>query len=152
MPEPRIIKTLIVDDDADDRRLLAEAIKETRREYEIVMLGDGHELVEYLNDPNNRNSGQSGRMLIILDLNMPRMNGMDALRVIKSQPELKTIPVVVMSTSRNQRDVREAYRLGAASFITKPISFSRLLEAVEAMSRYWCELVELPGSGDSTQG
>jgi DNA-binding response OmpR family regulator len=82
--------------------------------------------------------------LILLDLNMPRKDGREALREMKAHPELRRIPVVVLTTSRAEEDVVRSYDLGASSFITKPVSFGGLVSAMQALGRYYIEIVELP--------
>ena len=141
---PRII--LLAEDDADDRKLTADALDEGRVGGDVRWVGDGHELLEYLHREGRYADPASAPRpgLILLDLNMPRMGGHEALQAIKSDPELRCIPVVVLSTSRSDDDVLATYELGASSFITKPMRFEDLVEALRLMGRYWLELVELP--------
>jgi two-component system response regulator len=144
---PRPITILMAEDDADDRQLAQEAFEEARLANELRFVGDGAELLDYLKrrgryaDPAS--SPRPG--LILLDLNMPKKDGRQALREIKADPELRRIRIVVMTTSKAEEDILRSYDLSAASYITKPVTFERLVEVVKAMGKYWLEIVELPG-------
>jgi len=89
--------------------------------------------------------------LILLDLNMPRMDGREALREIKADPSLRSIPVVVLTTSRAEEDIYRTYDLGVSSFIAKPVTFEGLVDVMKVLGRYWFEIVELPGSPDEVE-
>ena len=140
------ITILLAEDDADDRLLVKEALAEGRVLNDLRSVEDGEELLDYLRrrgryaDPEA--SPRPG--LVLLDLNMPRKDGREALREIKADPELKRIPVVVMTTSKAEEDVLRSYDLGANSYITKPVTFDRLVELMKVLGRYWIEFVELP--------
>lgn len=142
--QPIII--LMADDDADDRMLTRDALEESRVLNELRFVEDGEELMEYLTrkgkfaDPAD--SPRPG--LILLDLNMPKKDGREALREIKADPDLRRIPVVVMTTSKAEEDIYRSYDIGASSFITKPVTFGRLVELMKALGDYWVEFVELP--------
>ncbi len=147
MPRPTPISILLADDDADDRLMAAEALEESRLANELVTVEDGEELMEYLRRTGRfegRDSPQPG--LILLDLNMPRMDGREALELIKQDPELKRIPVVVLTTSQAEADILQTYDLGVNSFITKPVTFDGLVTIMSDLGRYWLEIVELPAS------
>lgn len=137
---------LIADDDPDDRLLIKEALEEAKLNNPIHFVEDGIELLDYLKRENNYQdlAGTSLPGLVLLDLNMPRKNGIEALQEIKEDPKLRAIPVVVFTTSKAEEDILRTYRLGVNSFITKPINFQSLLETVEIISRYWFNIVELP--------
>ena len=109
-------------------------------------LPDGVELIDYLRQQNGYSDPASSPRpgLILLDLNMPRMDGREALRRIKSDPTLHDIPVVILSTSGLDEDIVRSYQLGVNSFITKPVTFSGLVAAMNILGRYWLEIVELP--------
>jgi CheY-like chemotaxis protein len=145
-PQGKGITILLAEDDADDRLLVKEALAEGRVLNELRSVEDGEELLDYLRrrgryaDPEE--SPRPG--LVLLDLNMPRKDGREALREIKGDPDLKRIPIVVMTTSKAEEDVLRSYDLGANSYITKPVTFERLVELMKVMGRYWFELVELP--------
>lgn len=145
-PRPRPVNLLMADDDPDDRMLAQEALTESRLANRLDTVRDGEELLAYL-----RNEGPFADQvryplpgLILLDLNMPRMDGREALREIKKDPRLRRIPVVVLTTSRAEQDILRSYDLGVNSFIVKPVNFTALVEVMQGLGRYWFELVELP--------
>ena len=143
---PGRVTILMADDDAEDRLLTVEAMQEARVLNEFRFVSDGEELMDYL----HRRGKYTGReesprpQLILLDLNMPRKDGREALWEIKSDPELRRIPVVVLTTSTVDEDVLRSYDVGASAFMVKPVTFERLVEAMRALGRYWVEFVELP--------
>ncbi|MBW3654503.1 MAG: response regulator [Gemmatimonadetes bacterium] len=140
----------MADDDADDRLLASDAVAEARLNNELRFVEDGEELMDYLNRRGRWSApGAAPRPgLILLDLNMPRKDGREALREIKAHPELRRIPVVVLTTSRAEEDVVRSYDLGASSFISKPVTFEGLVSAMKALARYYIEIVELPPAGE----
>jgi len=147
MPKnPRPITILMADDDADDRQMAKEAFEESMLVNDLRFVEDGVELMEYLQrkgkyaDPAL--SPHPG--LLLLDLNMPRKDGWEALREIKADPALKTLRIVILTTSTTEQDIVRGYGLSVASFITKPVTFSGLLDVVKVLGRYWLEIVELP--------
>jgi CheY-like chemotaxis protein len=140
------ITILVADDDPDDRMMIEEAFEENRLANEVHFVEDGEQLFSYL-----RREGQfthlSGRPypgVILLDLNMPKKDGREALRELKACSELCRIPVVVLTTSQAEEDIVRTYGLGVSSFITKPVTFEGLVEAVRILCRYWIEIVALP--------
>ena len=137
---------VIADDDADDRMLIEDAFRESRLANPIAFVGDGIELLDLLRGTGSyANSPSRGRPgLILLDLNMPRMDGRTALSHIKADPALRRIPVVVLTTSKAEEDILRTYDLGVNSFITKPVSFEALVDVVRTLNHYWLEIVELP--------
>jgi CheY-like chemotaxis protein len=144
---PVSITILLADDDADDRMMAREALEESRLTNPLVTVDDGEELLEYLTYRGRYAGGTHKRPgLILLDLNMPRMDGREALREIKADPELRRIPVIVLTTSKAEEDILRTYDLGVNSFITKPVTFNSLVDVMSTLGRYWLELVELPGS------
>jgi CheY-like chemotaxis protein len=140
------ILILMADDDADDRYLAMDAIKEARLVNDLRFVEDGEELMCYLRreeayaDPQK--SPRPG--LILLDLNMPRKDGREALQEIKQDPDLRRIPVVVLTTSQADEDILRSYDIGVAGYITKPVTFEGLVKVMKCIGRYWFELVELP--------
>jgi CheY-like chemotaxis protein len=140
------ISILIADDDADDRLMAREALEECRLANHIDFVEDGVELMEYLRAQGRyAATGATSRPgLIILDLNMPKMDGREALREIKADPTLRRIPVVVMTTSKAEEDIYRTYDLGVNSFITKPVTFEGLVAVMRILGKYWIEIVELP--------
>ncbi|HEX2202313.1 MAG TPA: response regulator [Longimicrobium sp.] len=145
-PSPRPVTLLVAEDDPDDRLLVREAMEESRLRNDLRFVEDGEELLDYLRRRGRYAAeGAAPRPgIVLLDLNMPRKDGREALEEIKADPELRRIPVVVMTTSRAEADVLRAYDLGAAGFIAKPVSFAGLVEVMRALGRYWIEIVELP--------
>ena len=146
---PRPITILLADDDPDDRMLARDALDESRLANDLHEVIDGEELLEYLRRQGKYAApGSAPRPgLILLDLNMPRKDGREALREIKADPELRSIPVVVLTTSQAEEDIYRTYDLGVSSFITKPVTFEGLVAVMKALGRYWFEIVELPRAG-----
>jgi CheY-like chemotaxis protein len=142
----RVITVLMADDDSDDRMLAKDAWEETRPANELQFVEDGEQLLDYL-----RNRGRykdrvaaPAPNIILLDLNMPKKDGREALREIKSDPLLKKIPVIILTTSRSEEDVSNSYDLGVNSFIVKPARFESLVEVMRCLAEYWFGVVELP--------
>jgi CheY-like chemotaxis protein len=140
------ITVLMADDDDDDREMTREAMEDTKMFHPLRCVSDGEALLDYLRRRGRfAEPGAAPRPgLILLDLNMPRKDGLEALDEIKADPDLRRIPVVVLTTSKAEEDVVRSYELGASSFITKPVSFTGLVEVVRALGTYWLEIVELP--------
>lgn len=137
---------LMADDDADDRLLAEEAMTESRVLNDLRCVEDGVELLAYL-DGEGKYADRSAYPfpgLILLDLNMPKMDGREALAKIKAKEQLRRIPVVILTTSKAEEDMLSGYDLGAASYITKPVTFDALVELMRTLGRYWVEFVELP--------
>ncbi|MDQ3817539.1 MAG: response regulator [Acidobacteriota bacterium] len=140
------ITILMADDDEDDRLLARQALEESRLANDFYVVEDGEELMDFLkrrgkySDPSS--SPRPG--VILLDLNMPKKDGREALSEIKADPELRQIPVVILTTSKAEEDIFRSYDLGASSFITKPVSFEGLTQVMKGLGRYWFEIVYLP--------
>ncbi len=139
---------LIAEDDPDDRFLIKEAFEEAKLANPIEFVEDGVELLDYLlkqgsyaKPPKRAQPG-----LILLDLNMPRMDGREALAEIKSNPALRHIPLVILTTSKSEEDLLHTYNLGANSFIAKPVTFEGLVDVIKALKNYWLQVVEMPPS------
>jgi len=142
----RSITILLADDDADDRMMASDALEESRLVNDLRCVEDGEELMDYLlRRGKYSNPDVAPRPgLILLDLNMPKKDGREALREIKSEPTLRTIPVVVLTTSQAEEDIYRTYDLGVNSFITKPVNFESLVILMKTLGKYWFEIVELP--------
>ena len=140
------ITILIADDDEDDRLMLRDAFGEARLGIDLRAVTDGVELLEYLQRRGRyADAAQSPRpALILLDLNMPRMDGREALAMIKKDPALRAIPIVVLTTSKDEQDVASTYDLGVNAFITKPVTYLGLVEVMKVVTRFWLEIVDLP--------
>lgn len=140
------ITVLMADDDPDDRMMTREAWAEAHLVNELRFVEDGEELMDYLCRRGRYGDPASSPRpdLILLDLNMPRKDGREALQEIRSDPDLKSIPVVILTTSKAEEDILRTYDLGANSFIIKPVTFASLVEVVRTLSSYWFKMVELP--------
>lgn len=137
---------LMAEDDEDDRFLVQKAMEKNQVPNPLVIVPDGEELLDYLHR-RGRFSGLAAATapcLILLDLNMPRMDGRQALKFIKSDEKLKKIPIVVLTTSPSPEDLDGSYDVGANSYIRKPSSFDGLVKAVLSLKQYWLETVQLP--------
>jgi CheY-like chemotaxis protein len=143
------VTILICDDDEDDRTMTEQALVSAQITNRVNFVEDGEQLLDYLYQ-RGRYAGETGNAprpgLILLDLHMPKMSGGEALQVIKADPALRDIPIVVLTTSRLEQDLVSSYAFGANSYITKPVTFSGLVEAMKVIGRYWLEIVELPPS------
>ncbi len=142
----RSVPILIADDDEDDRDMIRDALKESRLLNNLHCVNDGEELMDYLHHRGKFEDEIKNPLpgLILLDLNMPRMDGREALREIKTNPRLRQIPVVVLTTSQAEEDIFRTYELGVNSFITKPVSFDALVKVMTSIGHYWFDIVELP--------
>ncbi|MDB6031248.1 MAG: response regulator receiver protein [Verrucomicrobiales bacterium] len=142
---PKPVAILMADDDADDRLLAKDALAECKLTNELHFVENGEELLDFLNRRGKYAGSTLPRPgLILLDLNMPRKDGREALREIKQDPELRKIPVVVLTTSKADTDISKIYDLGANSFISKPVTFDSLVNVMKIISNYWLGIVELP--------
>ncbi|WP_310587780.1 response regulator [Larkinella punicea] len=139
---------LIADDDADDRLLIEQAFRECNLTSELYFVEDGEQLMDFLYQREPYASALRPS-LILLDLNMPRKNGIQALREIKANEQFRQIPVVVLTTSTAEEDILRTYDLGVSSYISKPFDFSTLLDITTTIKKYWIDTVSLPD--DSTR-
>lgn len=137
---------LVADDDADDRMLIRRALQKSNLHNPIVMVRDGEELMDYLCRRGAFADSQTAPRpaLILLDLNMPRKSGREALQEIKTHPELRRIPIIVLTTSGIPEDVYESYELGANAYVSKPVSFRELARTVSGMREFWLRIAKLP--------
>ena len=142
----------MADDDEDDRELARDALGDERLAERMRFVVDGQDLLDYLRHegPYAGKPGASPRpSVILLDLNMPRKDGREALAEIKGDNSLRWIPVVVLTTSNDEQDIMKAYELGASSFITKPVTQAKLADVMSTVATYWSQVVELPDPADS---
>ncbi|MGD9200097.1 MAG: response regulator [Chitinispirillia bacterium] len=141
-----MINILMADDDEDDRMMCKDALDEARVANRLFFVKDGEELMNYLYHKEEYSDiNKSPRPgLILLDLNMPKKDGREALKEIKEDPSLRQIPIVVMTTSKAEEDIYRTYDLGVNSFITKPVSFESLVDVMKTIEKYWLKIVELP--------
>lgn len=138
------ITILMADDDEDDRLMAKEALDEAKVINHLHFVRDGEELMDYLYRRGQYSGGTPRPGLILLDLNMPKKDGREALKEIKEDPHLRQIPVVVLTTSKAEEDILKTYDLGANSFIIKPVSFAGLVDSMKTLAKFWLEIVELP--------
>ncbi len=139
---------LVAEDDLDDQLLIKEAFEENRIRNPVYFVEDGEELLDFLKGKGKHSNPKPPRPgLILLDLNMPKKDGREALAEIKTDPDLKRIVVVVLTTSRAEEDIFRSYQLGVNSFITKPVLFKSLVAMMKNLTNYWFEIVELPRNG-----
>jgi CheY-like chemotaxis protein len=143
----RPLTILLADDDEEDRELARDALQDSRLANEMKFVVDGQDLLDYLRKQgrwagSDIDAPRPG--IILLDLNMPKMDGREALAEIKADQALRWIPIVVLTTSKDEADVLSTYDLGVSSFITKPVTFGGLVEVMRTWTQYWFEIVELP--------
>ena len=138
------ITILMVDYDPDDRLLVQEAFEENRLINELATVEDGEELMDFLHRRGKFIDTTISPGLILLDLNMPRKSGLEALREIKADQKLRRLPVVILTTSKAEEDIIRSYDLGVNSFIVKPVTFEALVELIKEIDKYWFQIVELP--------
>ncbi|MEM9734439.1 MAG: response regulator [Pseudomonadota bacterium] len=144
------LRLVVADDDADDRMLISEALEESKLRNPVDFCEDGVDLLEYLRREGRWEHLKHEQLpgLILLDLNMPRMDGRTALEKIRADEALKRIPIVILTTSKSEEDIIRTYNTGVNSFITKPVTFDGLMNVVSAVKQYWFEIVALPPSDE----
>jgi CheY-like chemotaxis protein len=144
--ERKPIVILLADDDEEDRMLACDALAESRLSNNITCVTDGEDLMDYLHRRGKYAPPAAAPRpgLILLDLNMPKKDGREALREIKSHPDLRQISVVVLTTSKADEDIYSSYDSGASSFISKPVTFKGLVDVMKGLGKYWFEIVDLP--------
>jgi two-component system response regulator len=136
---------LVADDDIDDQFMLKEAFASLNFDGEIQCVENGEELLDYLNN-KGKYKGTSFLLpkLILLDLNMPKIDGRQCLKIIKANADLCKIPIIIFSTSNNPEDISQSYELGANSYVIKPYSYNELIEVVDIIKKYWFSAVKIP--------
>jgi CheY-like chemotaxis protein len=142
----------MAEDDPDDRLMAEKALRESRLTNGLQFVEDGEDLMDYLHRRGKYTDAAQFPLpgLILLDLNMPRKDGREALEEIKSHPHLRRIPVVILTTSKAEEDILRSYDLGVNSYITKPVTFDGLVQAMKILNLYWFQLVQLPNSSQGT--
>jgi CheY-like chemotaxis protein len=142
------IVILLADDDEEDRMLACDALVESRLSNDTYCVTDGEDLMDYLHrEGKYAPPAEAPRPgLILLDLNMPKKDGREALKEIKADPNLRRIPIVVLTTSKAEEDILRSYDSGASSFISKPVTFDGLVTVMKGLGRYWFKIVDLPRS------
>jgi CheY-like chemotaxis protein len=145
----KLLTILMADDDDEDCMLAEDALRESRLKNPIRFVHDGEELLAYLRrEGEYHDAPRPG--LILLDLNMPRKDGREALEEIRADPSMRRIPIVVLTTSRAESDILRSYDLGANSYITKPVTFQSLVDVMQMLGKYWFEIVELADDDHTT--
>jgi CheY-like chemotaxis protein len=141
------IRILMAEDDIEDQILVKKAFMTARSVNNITFVNDGEELMQYLRREGEFADAQLPDILL-LDLNMPRKDGREALAEIKQDPELSAIPVVILTTSDADEDILRSYQLGASSYIQKPVTFEKMVEVIDSLGQYWLGIVKLPRNGN----
>jgi CheY-like chemotaxis protein len=144
--ESRPIRLLMAEDDREDQMFVRKAFERSHLVNVLDIVEDGEQLLDFLRR-RGRYEGARRPDLLLLDLNMPKKDGREALQEMKADPELRRIPVVVMTSSAAEEDVIRSYDLGISSYIQKPVTFRKLVEVIEVLGKYWFEIVTLPASG-----
>ena len=146
--QKNLVPILIADDDIDDCEMIRDALKESRLLNDLYFVKDGEDLMSYLHHQGKYEDREKYPQpgLILLDLNMPRKDGREALKEIKGDEHLRQIPVVILTTSQAEEDIFRTYNLGVNSFITKPVAFENLVQIMRDLGQYWFKIVELPDS------
>ena len=142
----RDVPILIAEDDEEDREIIKEALDDCKFANDRIFVSDGEELMDYLLHKGRYTNTTLYPIpgIVLLDLNMPRKDGRQALAEIKSNPELRKIPVIVLTTSKEEEDIIKTYKLGVNSFVIKPVTYGALVEVMKSIGNYWFEIVELP--------
>jgi CheY-like chemotaxis protein len=145
------ITLLMAEDDEDYYLITKEAVDKLSRKVDFRRVEDGEELMNYLCHRGKYEKKESSPAphIIFLDLNMPKKSGFEALKEIRADFKLKHIPVIILSISRDESDIALCYKLGANSFVTKPLGFDQLVEAIKILENYWCKTVQLPHKSGS---
>ena len=133
---------LLIEDDDVDVMTVKRALRDLKVANQLVPIGDGEEAIEYL-----RNESAAKPCLVLLDLNMPKMDGAEFLKIVKKDKTLKKIPVVILTTSNSDRDVIESFELGAAGYMVKSVDYEKFVETIRAIDLYWT-LSKLPSNGE----
>lgn len=142
----QMVPILMADDDEDDQMLTKDAFEEGRLSNPLFFVKDGLELLDFLRNQGafTDKSKYPRPGLVLLDLNMPRMDGKQVLKIIKSDPDLKTIPIVILTTSQQESEIAQTYASGANSFIVKPVRFEDMVGTLRVLGEYWLSIVRLP--------
>ena len=147
----RPVTILMADDDRDDRQMTKEAFEAAHLTNDLRFVEDGVELLDYLNRRGKYTDPATSPRpsILLLDLNMPRKDGREALKELKADPKFRSIRVIILTTSKAEEDIIRTYDLSATSYITKPVTFAALVDVVATLGKYWLEIVELADNGDA---
>lgn len=140
------VEILLVEDNMSDAELTLRALKKVKLTNNIVHVTDGEEALDFLYNRGAFNDREAGRKpkIIVLDLKLPKVNGLEVLKIVKEDPRLRQIPIVILTSSSEEPDLQESYRLGVNSYIVKPVEFEKFVEAVRVVGLYWSLLNQLP--------
>jgi CheY-like chemotaxis protein len=140
------MEILLADDDSEDRMLIIDALDESRLKNKVQQVENGEELMQYLQNKGKYANKDAFPLpgIILLDLNMPKKDGHEALKEIKAIKKLRSIPIIILTTSKAEEDIVKTYNLGVNSYITKPVSFAAMVDVMKTLNKYWFEIVELP--------
>ncbi len=145
LTEDESVLIIMADDDDDDQLLAKKALRNAKVKNEFVSLYDGQELLDYLRCEGQYSGQKVPRVgFVLLDLNMPKMDGREALKTIKEDPNLRHIPIVILTTSKAEEDIIHTYDLGCNCYIRKPVTFERMVDVVSVLGKFWIEIVEIP--------
>lgn len=140
-------KILIVDDSSKDVELAIAALAEKNLANEVAIAEDGEEALDYLYHRGKFSKREKGNpAVILLDIKMPKMNGIEVLKHIRSSTELKLIPVIMVTSSREERDLVESYKLGANSYVVKPVDIAQFMDAIKTLGQFWAVINQLPNN------
>jgi len=143
--QARPVHLLVTDDDEDDRLLIKEAFEDGNIMNPVSYFSNGKELIEYLeSEKKDPDRVSSISYLILLDLNMPVMGGIETLDILKKSEKFKKIPVVILTTSKTEEDILKSYDSGVNSYISKPVTFTGLVDVMKALQKFWLQFVEFP--------
>ncbi|MCX6286704.1 MAG: response regulator [Bacteroidetes bacterium] len=137
-------KILIVDDSPQDVELTIATLAESNLANEVVVAEDGEEALDYLHKRGKFANGNGLPAVILLDIKMPKMNGIEVLKHIRSDPNLKLIPVIMVTSSREERDMVESYNLGANSYVVKPVDIAQFRNSIKVLGQYWAVINQQP--------
>ena len=140
---------LLVEDDPDHEALALRALRKNNLSSGIVVARDGSEALEYLFEAVGKQGGESAGLprVVLLDLKLPKIDGLEVLRQLRADPRTRSLPVVVLTSSDEERDLAESYQLGANSYVLKPVDYDRFVEAIRQVSQYWLKLNQVPAGG-----
>jgi CheY-like chemotaxis protein len=137
-------RILIVDDSPKDVELTIAALAEKNLANEVVIAEDGEEALDYLYKRGNYTNDSGNPGIILLDIKMPKMNGIEVLKHIRSNPKFKSIPVIMLTSSHEEKDLVESYKLGANSYVVKPVDIVQFIDAIKSLGQYWAIINQTP--------
>lgn len=141
--ETSLIEVLLVEDNPDDTELTVHALTDGNKSLHLLHLKDGVEALNYIHG-NGSGKAQTGLRLVLLDLKLPKLDGLEVLRKIREDERTKTLPVVILTSSREKRDITEAYKLGVNSYVVKPVGFDNFVNTISSIAFYWSQVNEKP--------